>query len=400
MTSAIISNIYQSVAPSVYVAYHNLEAYVTCPSGSPLARGRSYNTTVAYAPKDLSTALSARPQETECTYVPVNYTMFGDYSSSGDPDFFLSIPSSLTSLDPAWSTCTPVLYGAWDPPSALSTATALTSSAPETVRLQYATPVGRPTPAYAPATTVTTAGDPATSKSLDQPMPVAPQKSSLSRTDAEEAPEPSPIGMTSLILASSRDPTMAALPLLAGKPITWDPNVGLIFADSTIAFGGHASVSDHAISLGSSDAVIDDSTYALSVYTAEDGDIPLITLPDGTVASYMNGPDEVKISSRTIIAQGSAITISGTAIALGNSGLYIDSSFLPLAYPTKNLNASLDGPLVSHSYQVSKSVSGGNPSPSSGVFTGGSQRLVGLSLINSSTLTIMMAITVTIVFAL
>ena len=101
MTNAIISNNNQSVAPSVYVAYHNLEAYVSCPSGAPLARGRSYNTTVAYAPEELSTALSARSQETECTYVPVNYTMLGDYSLSGDPDFFLSTPSSLTTLDPA-----------------------------------------------------------------------------------------------------------------------------------------------------------------------------------------------------------------------------------------------------------------------------------------------------------
>ena len=248
--------------PSVYVAYHNLEAYVSCPSGAPLACGRSYNTTVAYAPVELSTALSARSQETDCTYVLVNYTMLGDYSSSGDPDFFLSIPSSLTTLDPAWSTCTPVLYGAWDPPSTLSTATALTSSAQETVQLQFATPVGRPTPAYAPATTATAAGDPVNSNSWDQPMPVAPRMSSLSRTDAEEAPEPSLIGISSLIIASSRGPTMDALPLLAGKSITWDPNDGLIFADSTIAFGPQATISGHAISLGTSDAVIGSSDLA------------------------------------------------------------------------------------------------------------------------------------------
>ena len=210
MTSATTSNNNQSVTPSVYVAYHNL---VSCPSGAPLARRRSYNTTVAYAPEEISTALSARSQETDCTYVTVNYTMLGDYSSSGDLDFFLSNPSSLTNLDPAWSTCTPVLYGAWDPPSTLSTATALTSSAQETIQLQFATPVGRPTPAYAPATTVTAAGDPVNSSSWDQPMPIAPRMSSLSRIDAEEALEPSLIGMSSLIVASSRGPTMVALPL-------------------------------------------------------------------------------------------------------------------------------------------------------------------------------------------
>ena len=326
--------------------------------------------------------------------------MLGDYSSSGDPDFFLSIPSSLTTLDPAWSTCTPVLYGAWDPPSTLSTATALTSSAQETLQRQPATPVGRPTPAYAPATTVTAAGDPAKSSSWDQPMPVAPQMFSLSRSDAKEVPEPSLIGMSSLILASSRGPTMVALPFLAGKSITWDPNVGLVFADSTIAFGGRATISGHAISLGISDAVIDRSTYTLSVHTGEDGILPLITLPDGTFASYINGPGEFKTSSRIVIVQGSAITIPGAAIPLGNSGLYINSTFLPLTYSTKNLNASLDGPPLSQSYYKEfSSVKSENSSSSGRVFTGGAQTLVGLSLFITSILTIAMAITAVMIIA-
>ena len=318
---------------------------------------------------------------------------------SGDPDFFLSIPSSLTTLDPAWSTCTPVLYGAWDPPSTLSTATALTSSAQETVQLQSATPVGRPTPAYAPATPGTAEGDPASPTSWDQPMPVAPQMSSLSRTDAEEAPQPSVIGTNSLILASSRGPTMVALPSLDGKSITWNPNDGLIFANSTIAFGRQATISGHAITLGSSDAVIDSSTHALSVHTVEDTNLPLITLPDGTVASYLNGPDEFKIGSRTITVQGSTITISGTAIPLDSSGLYIASSFLPSTYFTKNLNVSLGGQPISQSYKESNSFGSGNFSSSGGVFTSRSQRLVGLSLINTGISTIMMAITVAIVLA-
>ena len=75
--------------------------------------------------------MSARPQQTECTYISVNYTMLGDYSSSNNPEFFLSIPSTLTSLDPAWRSCTPALYGAWDPPTTLEAATALTDAAPK-----------------------------------------------------------------------------------------------------------------------------------------------------------------------------------------------------------------------------------------------------------------------------
>ena len=135
---------------------------MSCPSGETLARGKSYNITIAYAPTDLSTALSARPQQTECSYLTINYTMLGDYSSSDNPDFFLSIPSSLTLLDPAWSTCTPALYGAWDPPITLQHATALTGLADQSTPSPPAAPVGRSTPVYAPATTTTAINSPPT----------------------------------------------------------------------------------------------------------------------------------------------------------------------------------------------------------------------------------------------
>ena len=97
--------------------------------------------------------MSARPQKTECTYVPINYTMLGDYSSSNNPDFFLSIPSTLTSLDPLWSTCTPALYGAWDPPTTLEAAIALTDTSQKTTILHPAAPAGRATETHTPTTT-------------------------------------------------------------------------------------------------------------------------------------------------------------------------------------------------------------------------------------------------------
>jgi hypothetical protein len=75
-----ISNSSSSVAPSVYIAYHNMEAYVSCSPEANVARGRSYSTTVSYAPEDLSTAMSTRPQQTQCTYISIDYTTFGDYS--------------------------------------------------------------------------------------------------------------------------------------------------------------------------------------------------------------------------------------------------------------------------------------------------------------------------------
>ena len=183
------SNLTPSVAPSVYIAYHNLLAYVSCPFGPTVARGKSYNTTIAYAPNDLSTAMSARPQQTECTYIQVNYTMLGDFSST-EPDFFLPIPSSLASLDPSWGTCTPALYGAWDPPTTLKAATALTDPANKITPSTPAAPGSRSTPIYAPATKSVATNDPTTETLSIASTPGAAQSFTLPKTKAVEPADP------------------------------------------------------------------------------------------------------------------------------------------------------------------------------------------------------------------
>lgn len=453
MTISSISNTISSVAPSVDIAYHSLEAYVACPSGATLARGKPYNTTIAYAPKDLSTAMSARAQQTECTYISVNYTMLGDYSSSDNPDFFLSIPSSLTSLDPAWTTCTPALYGAWDPPRTLPTATALTGSANKIRPSPPAAPASRSTPVYAPATPTAAANRPTDATPSVASVPNTPQTSNLPKTSAAEAANsaikqdshstaalripsktiprmpsgedgkpdlsdpskvssvsgPPLIGAESFVQApsggaevpgsvaqiSGQDLSIASsavimsgstfilpppsaptltLPLINGKPMTRASGGGLVFASSTVARGSQATISGHDISLGLSDAVIDGSKHALPMGTAENTQLSPVTLANGIVATPDGDPNKLKIGNQIISVNEPAITISGTAVSLGPSGLYIGSSVLTLTAATNNSNSELRSPTVS-AFQSGPSPAGtGSNDSNAVVFTGGIPR--------------------------
>ena len=72
---------------------------------------------------------------------------------------YLSMPPALTGLDPAWSTCDAVYWGAFDPPIALHTATAL---APDPSNKSPPTPApGSPvTPPHAPPTPTSSLVDP------------------------------------------------------------------------------------------------------------------------------------------------------------------------------------------------------------------------------------------------
>ena len=130
-----------SISPSVYVAYRNLRRSDNCPSfgWGDFTRGRAYNTTIAYRPGFLSTSLCTGEAQggyrgfaalnvTELQY-PTSYngTCVGldielEKTTNGP---YLSLPPDLTALEPDWSTCNAVYWGAFDPPIALHTATAL-----------------------------------------------------------------------------------------------------------------------------------------------------------------------------------------------------------------------------------------------------------------------------------
>ena len=437
MTSPSLSNTASSVVPSVYIAYQNLIAYVSCPSGATVARGKAYNTTVAYAPEDLSTAMSARAQQTECTYITVNYTMLGDYSSSGNPDFFLSIPSTLTSLDPAWSTCTPALYGAWDPPTTLRPATALTGPADKITPSRPAAPAGRSTRVYAPATTTAADDSPTNEAPSVASVPGAPQIPNLPKTSAAKPadpaitqksyttadlgspsnnihnmpsnkdgkPDPSdPSNITTSIPSGkdgkpglsdpsnitpsipsvkdgkpdpSDDPPSTptpSLPFFNGKPMAKAPDGGLLFASSTVAPGSQATISGHVISVGLSNAVVDGIKYALPTHTAEKAQLFSVTPAHGLVLSPDGNPNEVKIGDKIVSVNEPAILISGAAVSLSPSELYFGSLALPLTAATDSSSARL-GDLIISAFQSGQSPAGNRNTDSNAiVFTSGTLR--------------------------
>ena len=63
----------------------------------------------------------------------INYTEFQEYEANTANAGYsknLKIPSELASIDPMWSTCTPGMYGSWDPPRALTAARNMVAPTP------------------------------------------------------------------------------------------------------------------------------------------------------------------------------------------------------------------------------------------------------------------------------
>ncbi|CAF9935894.1 hypothetical protein IMSHALPRED_010383 [Imshaugia aleurites] len=322
-----------------------------------MARGKSYNTTVAYAPADLSTAMSARPQQTECTYITVNYTMLGDYTSSGNPDFFLSIPSSLTSLDPAWSTCTPALYGAWDPPKTLQHATALTDPADPPRPSPSAAPVGRLTPVYAPATTTTAIKSPATASATPSVAaePGASRTSEHAKTNAAEPADPALVQSfyKSAALGSPSNNIHIVPSVPNGKPDFSDPS------NTTPGVEGF------------SDAVVDDSEYAIPTRTAEKAPLFSTTQANGIVTNPDGNRNEFKIGDEIISVDEPATAFSGAAFSLAPSELSISSLELPFPAETDSRSAGLGGLVINASRSGQSPAKNGSNGSNAIVFADG-----------------------------
>ena len=116
----------KSVSPTVYVAYNSLRAFANCRNfGREFRRGGVYQTTIGYPPDALSTSGGLRDgrQAVRRTFSPIDYESF--QFSPGPFSPILSLPRDLSTVDPAWSSCTPVPYGSLDPPRVLEGAPAL-----------------------------------------------------------------------------------------------------------------------------------------------------------------------------------------------------------------------------------------------------------------------------------
>lgn len=198
-----------SISPSVYVAYRDLRASDICPSfgNGDFTRGVAYNTTIAYRPGILSTSMcTGAPQGFYRGFAALNLTQLqyptsyngtcegldiSMESTTNGP--YLSMPIDLTRIDPAWSTCDVVYWGAFDPPIALHTATALVQdpgNSPTTPA-----PGSPVAPPYAPATPTATPvniGNPETHSYAPKATPKDPKPQNPHSPDPVNSPTNSP----------------------------------------------------------------------------------------------------------------------------------------------------------------------------------------------------------------
>ena len=130
--------------------------------------------------------MSARAHQT-CAFSEINYTKLANYPLWNATDFILSLPGALSSVDPAWSTCAPASYGAFDPPSTMQKATALTDPAKEPTPSTPAAPGGYVGPAHGPGTmtSAVASSDPGFSQAV--PKPGLPRTTNSPRSSPTEA---------------------------------------------------------------------------------------------------------------------------------------------------------------------------------------------------------------------
>ena len=114
--------------------------------------------------------------EPSSLFQAINYTEFQEYVANTANNGYsknLKIPSDLAGIDPAWSTCTPGMYGSWDPPRALTAAhnmVAPTPAQPDIQSSATAVPAAVIVPTHLPATPTPSPKDSGTpSLKLDPP---------------------------------------------------------------------------------------------------------------------------------------------------------------------------------------------------------------------------------------
>ena len=162
-----------------------------------------YETTIAYPPDALSTYVGPlwMPEQTgpapESLYKAINYTEFQEYQANTKNAGYsknLKIPSDLAAIDPAWRTCTPGMYGSWDPPRVLTAAqnmVAPTAAQPATDPSATAAPAAGIAPTDIPAAPTPAPKDPATGSMKSDPPSVSADpdpKSELSQSVSNSNP--------------------------------------------------------------------------------------------------------------------------------------------------------------------------------------------------------------------
>lgn len=352
-----------STSPSVYIAYNGLDAYISCASYGNVARGKAYNTTIAYEPAYLSTSISARLEQT-CAFTEIIYTELADYPYSDGPSLILSLPSDLSSIDPAWSTCVPNSYGAFDPPTTLNQATALTDVPPEPTLSVHATPGGHVGLPYSPATTTTSISE---SPSGTPPSLSSGQSKKLKPIDSsDDSPAPgnskidkevtesvhdrvrgeSP-GTVNDVTKLPRPSQLPYLPLTSEQSIVQDPNKAESIVPTSHASISMAQIPGPILPIKPSNAFPGSSAHGLHHASA-------LKIPFIVGQSTTRAPDRDIVFAASLTAPESHATIADPTVYAGLSDAVRDgSTYVALTTTTGDLRkepVTLANGLVVSSY--------------------------------------------------
>ena len=384
------------------MAYHGLNAYYDCGYFSSFTTGAVYDTTIAYASDALSTYVGPLWMQAQTGPEPaslfraINYTEFEEYEANTANEGYsknLKIPSDLAAIDPAWSTCTPGMYGSWDPPRVLTAArnmAAPTPAQPAIDPLATAVPAAGIAPTHVPATATPPPKD-STKGSLqpDPPTPSADPGSESKDTESNGTKDPSsyvgqadsnsnsgdtgenptpvlkqgqnsdpanqqnnyqdsppnqspPLSFDSVVVAS---PT----PLIVGDyTIEKAPKGGAVIGTSTYTAGYEGQISSIPFSVGVDNIVLGSTTHALptsspvlisgqSMVKAANGGVVIgtSTYPPGSHAQISDKAFSVGVDSVVVGGTSYAIPTSGTA-----NTAFIDSQSISRA---PNGGAILEG---------------------------------------------------------
>ena len=181
----------------------------------------------------------------ESLFKAINYTEFQEYQANTKNAGYsknLKIPSDLAAIDPAWRTCTPGMYGSWDPPRVLTAARNM-------VAPTAAQPATDPSVTAAPAAGIAPTDIPA----APTPAPKDPATGSLKSDPPSVSADPSPKSEVSQLKGNS-DPD-------ANEPLKQDPSS---------ASADPGSTSEVSQSKGNGDPAADDPSKQESPSTSVD----------------------------------------------------------------------------------------------------------------------------------
>ena len=212
-------------SPSVYVVYTSLQATYGCGTSAITTLGSAFpRKTIEYSSRFLAYGTLESPGQRCDANVVVDGFHTIDFkdlyyspiitsttTKAGCPPYVnprLSMPAELTDVDPAWATCQPLYYGAFDPPRALHKANGGLGPAAQPAPK----PAPAPQPAHVPVITSTHEVIPVAATEAPSPPAIAAPTSAPASQDtplAQGPPQDSP---------SPQDP-----PAPQGPPTPQDP---------------------------------------------------------------------------------------------------------------------------------------------------------------------------------